>query len=152
MIQLAVTSLRSQLQHFYSWKKLIVISESKLFKPQKGIPCLGINVDINTGIISILDEKLDKIITLCQSWSTKIKSHKKALQSLVCSLLNIHKCVRPPRLFVNRILATLRKAPENGPVNLTTGFQRDMAWFNTILPGLNGKVYFNKLSKPPITN
>ena len=45
---------------FLFLKKLIVdlglvISESKLFEPQKCIPCLGINVDINTGIISIPD-------------------------------------------------------------------------------------------------
>ena len=142
---------------FQFLKKLIVdlglvISESKLFQPQKCIPCLGINVDIETGIISIPDDKLNEIISLCKAWSSKIKSHKKGLQSLVGSLLYIHKCVKPARLFVNRILATLREAPDNGPINLTREFQRDMAWFNAFLPHFNGKVYFDKLTKPPITN
>ena len=31
-------------------------------------------------------------------------------------------------------------------------FQRDMAWFNAFLPYFNGRVYFNKFTKPPITN
>ena len=53
---------------------------------------------------------------------------------------------------MNRILATLREAPENGSINLTPEFQRDMAWFNAFLPDFNDKVYFNKLSNPPIMN
>ena len=97
-----------------------VISESKLFEPQK---CLWINVNIDMGVISNWDEKLNEIIALCQSWSSKIKSHKKVFQSLVGSLLYIHKCACPARLFVNRILATLRQAPENRPVNLTRNFK-----------------------------
>ena len=43
----------------------LVISESKLYEPQKCIPCLGINVNIETGIISIPEEKLGEIVTLC---------------------------------------------------------------------------------------
>ena len=39
----------------------LVISENKLFEPQKCIPCLGINVNIETGIISIPEEKLSEI-------------------------------------------------------------------------------------------
>ena len=27
-----------------------------------------------------------------------------------------------------------------------------MAWFNAFLPDFNGRVYFNKVTKPPITN
>ena len=64
---------------FQFLKKLIVdlglvISESKLFIPQKCIPCLGINMDIDTGIISIPNEKLNEIIALCNTWSSKINS------------------------------------------------------------------------------
>ena len=33
----------------------LVISENKLYETQKCIPCLGINVNIDTGIISIPD-------------------------------------------------------------------------------------------------
>ena len=36
----------------------LVNSENKLYEPQKFIPCLGINVNIETGIISIPEEKV----------------------------------------------------------------------------------------------
>ena len=36
----------------------LVISQGKLFKPQVCIPCLGIKVNVETGIISIQEEKL----------------------------------------------------------------------------------------------
>ena len=130
----------------------LVISQSKLYEPQKCIPCLGINVDINTGIISIPDDKLKQVITLCHEWSTKAKTHKKALQSLVGSLLYIHKCVRPARLFVNRVLATLREIPKDGTIALSPEFKKDMAWFNAFLPTFNGKVYFDKNIKPTVTD
>ena len=68
------------------------------------------------------------------------------------SLLYVHKCVRPARLFVNRILATLREAPATGLIKLSQEFHRDVNWFNAYLPKFNGKVYFDKATKPPITN
>ena len=122
----------------------LVISESKLYEPQKCIPCLGINMNIETDIISIPKKKLAEIVTLCLDWSTRGKSNKQALQSLVGSLLYIHKCVRTARLFVNRILATLKQSPNDGTITLSPEFKRDMAWFNAFLPAFNGKVYFDK--------
>ena len=53
---------------------------------------------------------------------------------------------------MNRVLATLREAPESGPITLTADFHQDMAWFNKFLPLFNGKVYFNKHLHTPITN
>ena len=99
--------------------------------------------------ISIPNEKLSEIVALCLDWSTRGKSNKKALQSLVGSLLYIHKCVRPARLFVNRILATLRQTPNDRTVTLSPEFKRDMAWFNDFLPVFNGKVYLDKYKTHP---
>ena len=62
------------------------------------------------------------------------------------------KCVGPARLFVNRNLATLRQTPNDGTITLSPEFKRDMAWFNAFLPVFNGKVYFDKRTKPTNTN
>ena len=112
----------SQIRKSLIIKLGLVICESKLYEQQKCIPCLGINVNIETGIISIPEEKLAEIVTLCLDWSTRGKSNKKALQSLVGSLLYIPKCVRPARLFVNQILATLRQTPNKGTITLSPEF------------------------------
>ena len=66
----------------------LVNSENKLYEPQKCIPCLGINVNIDTVFISIPEEKLSEIAALCLDWNTRGKSHKKAL-----SLLWGHSCM-----------------------------------------------------------
>lgn len=85
--------------------------------------CLGIDVNVTTGVMSIPEEKLAGIVNMCPQWAGKVKTHKKALQSLAGSLLYIHKCVHPARHFVNRLLATLREAPETGLCMLTAEFQ-----------------------------
>ena len=72
------------------------------------------------------------------------------LQSLTELLLYIHKCVKPARLFVNRILNTLRKAPEKVYVKLDQGFAKDIVWFNQFLSQFNGSVFFYKDLQPPL--
>ena len=47
----------------------LVISQGKLFEPQICIPCLGIHVNVDTGIISIPDEKMLQITNKCCSFS-----------------------------------------------------------------------------------
>ena len=79
------------------------------------------------------------------------KSNKSELQSLTGLLLYIHKCVKLARLFVNRILSTLRGAPDKGYVSLDQGFAKDITWFNQFLSQFNGSVCFYKELQPPIT-
>ena len=75
-------------------KKLgLVIREEKLFAPQNCIPCLGIDVNIETEIISITGAKLAEIVTVCKDWSRKTKAYKRELQSLISSCLYIQKCM-----------------------------------------------------------
>ena len=85
----------------------LVISENKLYEaPKKCIPCLGINVNIKTGIISIPEGKLSEIVALCLEWGTRGESNKKALQSLVGSLL---VCKIP---FVFFLIIFSKKTPD----------------------------------------
>ena len=109
-------------------------------------------MNIKTGIIYIPRAKLTYIVAICKAWSKKTRAYKRELQSLIGSLLYIHKCVRPTRLFVNRILANLREAPENGTFSLSQDFHRDVSWFNAFLPDFNGRVCFDNHSKPLVND
>ena len=60
------------------------------------------------------------------------------LQSLLGSLLYIHKCVKPARYFLNRMLETLRNISNPARVHLSDDFKRDLAWFDKFLPQYNG--------------
>ena len=46
----------------------LVTSESKLYPPQTCIPCLGINVNVTTGVMSIPEDKLASIIEMYAQW------------------------------------------------------------------------------------
>ena len=128
----------------------IPISEEKLFPPSEEVPCLGILINITTGTLSIPDDKLHQINQKCQAWGSKTRATKKQLQSLVGSLIYIHKCVKPARLFVNRILAALKLAPDQGYISLNHDFNKDIAWFNAFLLQFNGRTFFSKQLQRPI--
>ena len=130
----------------------IPISEEKLFPPSAEVPCLGILINTSKGSLRIPDDKLKEVNLKCIQWASKNTATKKQLQSLVGSLIYIHKCVKPARLFVNRILATLRESPEHGCIQLSQEFKKDIAWFNSFLVRFNGRTFFSKGFIQPITN
>ena len=130
----------------------IPISKEKLFPPSAEVPCLGILINTIKGSLRIPDDKLKEINLKCIQWASKHTATRKQLQSLVGSLIYIHKCVKPARLFVNRILATLRESPERGHINLSQEFKKDIAWFNSFLVRFNGRTFFSKGLIQPVTN
>ena len=74
---------------------------------------------------------------------------RRQLQSLIGSLIYVHKCVKPARLFVNRLLEVLRLAPPTQSFSLPKFVFRDIAWFNTFLSQFNGSVKFKNISGTP---
>ena len=60
------------------------------------------------------------------------------LQSILGLLLYVHKCVKPARVFLNRMLELLRSSHPRQPITLTSGFKHDLRWFATFLPWYNG--------------
>ena len=59
-----------------------------------------------TIIIIISSDKLEAIYAECIEVSTKTSLLKRKYQSLLGKLLYIQKCVKPARVFINRLLAT----------------------------------------------
>lgn len=130
----------------------IPISKNKLYPPAEEVPCLGILINVIQGTLRIPDDKLATINNICLAWAKKSKATRTQLQSLAGSLLYIHKCVKPARLFTNRVLATLRGSPEKGQVKLTDEFQKDIAWFNKFLTQFNGSSFFHKQLNEEVQN
>ena len=56
----------------------------------------------------------------------------------------MHKCVRPARIFVNRMLTLFRSCHDHKRINLNTEFHQDLQWFLHFLPQFNGTVFFDK--------
>ena len=79
----------------------------------------------------------------CKAWENKKNCTKRDLQSLLCSLLYISKCVRSSRVFLNRMLDLLRSADKQQCISITPDFSKDLAWFLEFTPSFNGQVSFN---------
>ena len=119
------------------------ISVKKLVRPCTKAICLRVEVDTKNFTVAVPQEKLENIYQMCTQWVGRQKCSKKQLQSLLGSLLYISKCVRSSRLFLNRMLDTLRSRFGRGDILLDVNFHRDLNWFLKILPYFNGTAFFN---------
>ena len=126
----------------------ITVSEKKLVPPTTRAVCLGILIDTVDGTVAIPPEKLQDVKNMVNQWKGKKYCTKRELQSLLGTLLYIHKCVKPARCFLNRMLETLRKASNPAKIILTDDFRRDLGWFDQFLPHYNGiSMYAHKVSR-----
>ena len=140
---------------FLTLKNLILklglpINESKIIEPTSCMNCLGIMVNARTGELTIPEDKLQEVVELCNIWRTRRFATRKALQKLLGKLIYVHRCVKPARLFVNRILAALRTAPVKGSIMLSDEFYRDIEWFCQFLKDFNGVVEIHRKPVLPI--
>ena len=121
----------------------LTISEKKLLPPATSAVCLGVLIDTVTGTVAIPDEKMRQIKQSVIEWQTKKTCTKRQLQSLLGQLLYIHKCVRPSRVFLNRMLELLRQNYDATNIKLTQSFRRDLRWFSRFLDKYNGVSMYN---------
>ena len=115
----------------------IPVSQAKLCPPSTTVTCLGILVDSLKGTVSVPSEKLEEIIQKCKHFLTLKTFTKNQLQSLLGSLMYLHKVVKPARYFVNRLLQALRDMSSRFQ-NMTVEVQKDVQWFLTFASQFNG--------------
>ena len=99
---------------------------------------MGIEINTVAGTVSIPQAKLEQVKNVVTEWRTKNVCSKNQLQSLLGLLLYIHKCVKPARCFLNRMLEVLRNAKNPQKIDLASEFMRDIRWFSKFLPLYNG--------------
>ena len=121
----------------------LTITQKKLVTPVTKAICLGVIIDTEKSTISIPSEKLSEIQTTVQEWLTKTTCTKRQLHSILGQLLYIHKCVRPARLSLNRMLQLLRDNCAEKIITLTDEFKRDLVWFSKYLSNYNGISIFD---------
>ena len=116
----------------------LTVSQKKLVPPTTSVVCLGVEINTLTSTVSIPAEKLRQISDTVKDWKHRKTCTKRQLQSLLGHLLYIHKCVRPARFFLNRMLQTLRSGHIHRRIPLDPDFHRDLRWFDRFLPLYNG--------------
>ena len=96
--------------------------------------------------ISIPPQKLTQFVELCSIWGNKTYCSKQDLQFLLGHLLYIAKCVRPARIFQNRMLQMLRDNAHKTKILLNDQFFRDLTWCNVFLKQYNGVTFYDQIN------
>jgi hypothetical protein len=112
--------------------------------------CLGIVFHIRLGVLQIPNIKLLEIISLCKHYFSKKFISKNQLQALIGSLIFLHKAIKPARIFVNRILALLRKMGQATKIAIDEATKQDLRWFIACAHAVNGSVSIYKCLQPRI--
>ena len=116
----------------------LTISQKKLVYPSMQVTCLGVLIDTVNGTISIPPDKLRDVTDTVRQWLERDIASKRELQSILGLLLYVHKCIKPARIFLNRMLDLLRFAHRRQKVTLTSDCKRDLRWFSKFLLLYNG--------------
>ncbi|KAI8514086.1 hypothetical protein Bbelb_084100 [Branchiostoma belcheri] len=113
--------------------------------PEKAIPpvtCLtwlGIEFDTVAMERRVPSFRLDEVSALVSQWLSRKRATKRELQSLIGKLVFVSACVPPGRLFVSRMLETLRTLRRHHHrFRVSRDFRRDLNWWHRFLHVFNG--------------
>jgi hypothetical protein len=76
-------------------------------------------------VLQIQKSILDETIALCKFHFSKKFISKNKLQVVIGHLMFLHKAIKPVRVFVNRILALLRKMGAGAKAAIDEGTKQD---------------------------
>ena len=119
--------------------------------------CLGLEYDVDNNTISLPKSKLEALVQLLQDWLVKPTASERELASLSGKLLNACNVFFAGRLFLNRILATKRRAARcfkdyrSKYIYLEEAFREDLRWWLDALLLRNGISFLVHKSTADIT-
>ena len=114
-------------------------ARDKATTPSTSMTWLGIHFDTVAMTMSIPPEKIHECLTITRSWTSKSTVTHAQLRSLLGKLFHVSQCSPTLRLFVNRLLDTLRSSPkDNRSIALDSEAQADITWINQFLSHYNG--------------
>ena len=104
------------------------LSYKKLVDPTSSLIWLGIHIDMENRVISIPQQKLLKFIILLKRLLPCSNISKVALMSLLGKINHFSQVIKPARLFMARLLATLRTSYKLQSFPLDKEAKADMKW------------------------
>jgi hypothetical protein len=123
------------------------LNPDKCVAPTTTITWIGVtfnsnNMTMRIPIQVILDTKI-----LVDTWLLKTSASRHQLQVILGKLFHAGKCCPAARLFVGRMLTTLRSSSPSGFSTLSSSFRADLRWWRDMLPFYNGRLLI-QLSRP----
>jgi hypothetical protein len=125
----------------------LAISYKKLEGPCQSLTFLGIQIDSVHNTLSLPPDKVQQLTQLLYKFSQQQRATQKQLQRLAGKLAWASHVVKGGRIFLQRILDTIRLLKETThKVKLSSDFHIDIKWWLTYLPIFNS-TGFNKPSR-----
>ena len=114
-------------------------AKKKSCEPSTKMEFLGILFNSITMTLQVTPNRLVEIRELLSVWLTKRSASKKEIQSLVGKLQFTAKCVPAGRLFISRILDSLKglTSPSHRR-KISSQFRKDLEWWSRFLTSFNG--------------
>ena len=114
-------------------------TEGHVSPPGPVCTALGLEYNLDANTISLPKDKVVALSDLLREWLDKPKASQKELASLAGKLLNASNVLFVGRLFVNRVLATKRRAAKfSHKIYLEESFRDDIQWWLEAIQVRNG--------------
>lgn len=114
-------------------------SPDKDCPPSTNMVCLGVEVDSDHFTLSVTETRVKDLFSELSSWSSRESYTLKQLQSLLGKLSFVTACVKPGRIFMSRLLNSLRAFPSTrARLPVSADMKADIAWWLDFLPIFNG--------------
>jgi hypothetical protein len=115
--------------------------------PSTCITWIGVTFNSVNMTMRIPTNVIRDTITLVANWLVKTTATRHDLQVILGKLFHAGKCCKAARIFVGRMLGTLRSTPPSGYTTLSEAFRADLHWWHEMLPYYNGRLLI-QLSRP----
>jgi hypothetical protein len=121
------------------------LNPSKCTSPTTQITWIGVTFDSAAMVMHIPTQVITDTTLLVSNWLNKISATRHELQVLLGKLFHAGKCCLAARLFVGRMLATLRSTLPSGSSTLSDSFRADLRWWRDMLPTYNGRLLIQRV-------
>ena len=126
-LALATTAYNRSLQLFRELG--LELNPSKCVPPTTTITWIGVVFDSQDMSMRIPPTVITDTLTLVHTWLQRTTATRHNLQVLLGKLFHAGKCCLAARLFVGRMLATLRATTPSGSITLSHSFRADLQWW-----------------------
>ncbi len=106
--------------------------------PNHWMVFLGVLFDTQSMTLSVMEDRVQEIMEILESWLDKCTASQKEYQVLLGKLNFVVSCIKQGQIFVSRIIAYTKTLAKVGKFPVPQSVKRDLLWWYRILPEYNG--------------
>ena len=113
-------------------------SPNKIVPPTTRLEFLGITFDSETMTMEISQKKMKEIKQELETWLYKTAAQRREVESLIGKLQFMAKCIRAGRIFLSRLIQSIRTMNRKDRYNIPVEARKDIAWWGRCAHQYNG--------------